>query len=191
MIVSATPNRKLRARRVVVRDALWADADTVVFSPLTGGWAQIPRTVPMVAGLIDTLGGRENAGRLYVVLWAYQYGDGFVEVPDPAQLALEAGYMSTRAERTFDERVALLARLGFVRTAENGLRDHGFVLLLDPHRVVARIRAEQPKKIPGRWWSAFQARCSAVGVPLTITPSTPASEPQANEDTKPDPLEIL
>jgi hypothetical protein len=163
------------------RDGLWPDAQDLVFSPAGGGWARMPRTIPMIASLIDIMGGRESAGRLYITLWAYEYGDGFVEVPDPAQLALEAGYLTSRAERTFAERIGLIKKFGFIRTAANGLRDNGFVLLLDPHQVVGRIRAETPSEVPDRWWSAFQSRCANVGIIRGARVAAPADEEPADE----------
>jgi hypothetical protein len=148
------------------RDALWPDASGVVFSPASGGWTQMPRTIPMIASLIDELCGRDKAGRLYITLWAYEFGDGFVEVPDPALLALEAGYVTNRAERSFHERMGILRKLGLLRTAPLGLREFGFLLLLDPHHVIAKMHYKKPGSVPSHWWTAFVARCSAVGIAL-------------------------
>jgi hypothetical protein len=158
--------KRVIRRRRARRDQHWVEANDVVFTTATGGWAQMPRTVPLMSALIDELGGRNKAGRLYITLWAYEMGDGFVEVPDPAQLALESGYITNRAERTFNERIAILRELGFVRTARLGLREHGFVLLLDPHPVVMAIREKSPERVPERWWTAFVARCGAIGLNL-------------------------
>jgi hypothetical protein len=47
-----------------------------------------------------------------------------------------------------------------------GLRDVGFILLLDPHVVVARLRQESPDLVPERWWTAFVSRCADIGVQL-------------------------
>jgi hypothetical protein len=160
--------KRAAVRRRGQRDNLWPDAATVVFKTASGGWAQMPRTVPMIASLIDVMGGKDNAGRLYVTLWSYEYGDGFVEVPDPVQVALEAGYLTNRAERTFNERIAALRELGFLRSAPVGMRDHGFLLLLDPHAAVVRLRKESPSAIPERWWTAFVARCANIGVALAL-----------------------
>ncbi|HEX4478402.1 MAG TPA: hypothetical protein VH142_25140, partial [Polyangiaceae bacterium] len=158
--------KRIETRRRAQRDTLWPDATDVVFQTVGGGWCRMPRTIPMIASLIDRLIPRENAGRLYLALWAYEYGDGFVEVPDPAQVALEAGYMTNRAERTFTERIATLRSLGFIRTAAVGMRDNRFVLLLDPHAVLAGLRKQRPEAVPDRWWSAFVSRCATVGIQL-------------------------
>jgi hypothetical protein len=154
-------------RRLAQRDALWPAADKEVFQPLKGGWGQVPRTLPMIASLIDELGGREKPGRLYLALWSYDFGEGYVEVPDPARVALEAGYNANRAERTFSERMKTLRDLGFIRSRALGAREFGHVLLVDPHRVVVGIRAATPERIADVWWSAFEARCSGIGISLS------------------------
>jgi hypothetical protein len=152
------------ARRIAHRDALWPDAADVAFRRTRGGWTQMPRTVPMIASLIDQLGGKNKAGRLYIALWSYDYGDGFVEVRDPVLMAGEAGYVTGRAERTFAERMRELEELGFIRTAEIGAREFGFALLLDPHIAVAKLRQRRPAAVPAKWWSAFVARCTSIGL---------------------------
>jgi hypothetical protein len=165
--VKRSVGKRVSNRRRAQRDALWPDASDAVFQTAGGGWSQTPRVVPMVASLIDSMGGgKESAGRVYAVLWSYEYGDGFVTLPDAAQLALEAGYLTNRAERTFSERVETLRALGFIRTKAVGLRDVGFILLLDPHAVVSRLRHEKPDLVPDRWWTAFVSRCSEIGVQL-------------------------
>lgn len=121
----------------------------------------------MIASLLDVLGGRLNPGRLYLALWAYDFGDGFVEV-DPLSLALDAGYSRHRADRSINERLRLLVNLGFVRTAAIGHREHAGLLLVDPHPVVVRIRSHSPGCIDDAWWSAFVDRCRTVGIALGV-----------------------
>ena len=164
-IKKALVTSRARARRRTQRDAFWADAEGIVYHPKeTGGWSQTPRTIPMVATLIDRIGGKNEAGRLYLTLWSYDYGDGYIEIPDPALLGLEAGYSPTRAERTFGERMKVLQELGFIRTKPLGQRTHGYVLLLDPNVVIGVHLAEDPSKISGDWLSAYTARCLGVGL---------------------------
>ena len=161
------PRNRARTRRLKQRDALWPKAEGEVFQPSNGGWCQVPRTVPMIASLIDDLGGKEKPGRLYITLWSYDFGEGYLEVPDPARVALEAGYKTNRAERTFVERMRALRELGFIRSEALGAREFGHVLLVDPHRAVLELWAKDPTRISDEWWSAFQARCSAIGIELS------------------------
>lgn len=168
---SMTGSRASRRRRSQ-RDRLWADAEAVVFPTKRGGWAQMPRTVPMIGTLIDQIRTKESAGRLYLVLWSYEFGDGFVEVPDPAMVALEAGYTMSRAERSFNERMRVLCELGFIRTAPLGVREFGYVLLVDPHQVVVNLRAQA--RLSELWWTTFLARCAMAGIELPELSAGPA-----------------
>lgn len=152
------------ARRVELRNQLWPDAEAHVFHSRTGGWARMPRTVPMIASLLDHIGGRASPGRAYLVLWSRDFGDGFVELADPTVLAMEAGYWTARGERTFAERVALLEHLAFIKTAMRGTRQHGYVLLRDPHRSIEELWKRSPQDVPASWRSAFLARCQEAGV---------------------------
>jgi len=122
----------------------------------------------MIAALLDTplFGGKKPPGSLYVALWASEFGDGMVDITDPAMLALEAGYTARRGERNVVERIRVLASLGFVRAASVGLREFGVVLLLDPHQVLIRIREEEPSRIADTWWHAFVAKCASIGIDL-------------------------
>jgi len=164
-------SHKLRThvkRRRSRRDVHWPDAEDVVFDRRGGGWVQMPRTVPMIAALLDTapFGGKQPPGSLYVALWGSEFGDGMVEINDPAMLALESGYTARRGERNVAERIRVLAGLGFLRAASVGLREFGVVLLLDPHQVLMRIRKDDPSRIADTWWHAFVAKCASVGIAL-------------------------
>jgi hypothetical protein len=160
------------ARRRKKRDALWPEAEQKVYNPTVGGWARMPRTVPMISGLIDFLSDKEKPGRLYTVLWSHEYGDGLVEISDPAHLALEAGYFTSRAERTFAERMKILVDFGFLQAKQVGSREYGVVLLVDPHRVVSAMKAKAGSKIPEGWWSAFSLRCNDIGIDLAVFATT-------------------
>lgn len=163
---ASAPSIKLAThirRRREVRDGFWPDADSVTFPTHTGGWARVPRTIPVISTLIDELAPREKPARVYSGLWSYDFGDGFIELPDLARFAVEVGYMSRRAERTVAERLQILEDLGFLRSKPLASRKFGYLLLLDPHRVVAPMRSNPPSQVSSAWlevWlSAYDARC--------------------------------
>lgn len=157
-------------RRRRVRDEYWPDAPSVAFDPKGGGWAQVPRTIPLIATLIDALAAREKPSRVYTALWLYDYGDGFVELPDLARFTVELGYTTRRGERSVTERLQILEDLGFVRSRPLASRKFGYVLLLDPHQVVAPMRSSPPAQVSSAWWeswlSAFDARCREARIRL-------------------------
>lgn len=159
-------------KRLALRDQLFQDAAAEVFDPsdrATKGYAQVPRVVPIVARLINDSDGPENAGPLYQVLWAQDWGQGILEVRSYRQLLYEAGYNAkgNRVERTWEERVQILDRLGFIRTAERGLDRFGYILLVDPHIAVLKLVASRPR-LPAlkQWLPQFRLVCEQWGIDL-------------------------
>lgn len=157
-------------KRIKTRDKVFPNASAEVFQTGGGGFAPVPRAVPMVATLINLIGGKENAGPLYQVLWAYDWGQGIIEVKSPRALLFQAGYTGTsgRADRTWHERVAILERLGFVRTAASGIEKYGYILLVDPYLAVLRLADAPPPDVvvPGEWMMAFESLAMEFNVDL-------------------------
>jgi hypothetical protein len=125
----------------------------------------------MAARLINEIGGAENAGSLYQVLWAQDWGQGIVEVRSAAGLLYEAGYSGkgTRVQRTWLERMKILKGLGFVRTAPRGLEEHGFILLIDPSWAVIKLEAglsDEHKASFDTWMVQFRIVCRQWGIDL-------------------------
>jgi hypothetical protein len=163
------------AKRTAIRDQLWPEASSIVFDPRdpgTKGYSQVPRVVPLVARLINEIDGPENAGALYQVLWAHDWGQGIVEVRSFRTLLYEAGYQGKgpRVERTWKERIQILTRLGFIETRNRGLEEHAFILLIDPHVAVLKLEAvelERSKQFTfDQWIPQFRITCEQWGIDL-------------------------
>lgn len=154
------------------RDLLWPDAADLVFDPsdraFTKGYAQVPRVVPLVARLANELESPVNAGPLYQVLWAQDWGQGIVEVRSFKQLLYEAGYTGrgTRIERTWDERIKILKKLELIRTAPRGLDNYGFLLLVDPYLASLRLAGSTYGPRMSAWLVQFKLFCEQWGVDL-------------------------
>ena len=84
-----------------------------------------------------------------------------VEVRDEEEHAYFAGYRKSRAIRTWRERLWALEAAGFLKVAPKGIRDIGYVLLIHPALIVARLRREG--KIEDRWWHLYLQRQREVG----------------------------
>jgi hypothetical protein len=89
--------------------------------------------------------------------------EGLIDITDELALAFEAGYSSTRALRTWKEHVYKLEKLGFIKFKPNGLREIGYILILNPLDVCADLRKKDPKKVPDEWWNAFRKRAKEIG----------------------------
>lgn len=164
------------SKRTSTRNTLWPNSEAWVFIPgHSKGFAQIPRVVPLVARLINELGGKENAGSLYQVLWSHDWGQGIVEIRNSKALLYEAGYATKggRAERTWRERLAILRSLWLVVPGGLEYDDESHLLLIDPHLAVLELqcrRNQADAKIPAStfdpWFRTFSVFCEAWGVDL-------------------------
>lgn len=154
-------------RRTARRDELWPGSKNEVFDPddpRVQGYARLPRNVPLVMSLIDSLDPRINAGSLYLALWCHDYGQGLVEVDDVRHILFEAGYagVTSRGERTWRERIRLLAEHGFIRTKDRGLQEAGWILLRNPVKVVRELQAKG--LVPVDWQQMHDLRTQQVGM---------------------------
>ena len=159
------------ARRRGKRDEVFPGSAAEIFDtslPETVGYVRVPRLLPLVTALVNSIGQRVSAGSLYLTLWAYDFGQGFVEIRNPIGVLFEAGYSVSiaRAERTWNERIAVLTGARLIRTATNGLLEHGYVLLRDPHRAVFEMQraGELNGEYRQRWLTVFRQRCLDLGV---------------------------
>ncbi len=165
-------------RRTEKREQLWPGSAAVVFDlskAETAGYVRMPRIVPMLTSLLNDLSGKLNAGPLYAALWANDYGQGLVEVRDYRYLLHEAGYDTKgRARRTWNERIAILKKLGCINTATNGIEEDAFIILYNPYFVAGWLYfraaagdAEVAKVLTEEWWGLFCERCKMIGVDMT------------------------
>lgn len=153
-------------RRIAIRDELWPDAQKIVWNRKTEvGFTTIPRIIPLIMTLIDQLANGRNASRAYFDLWARAFDDGLVVVEDEESIAYSAGHINSgRNTRTWKERIGVLQDLGFIRVAPSGTRKYGYILILNPYLVVAKLKKK--KSVPGPWWGAYLKRTTDVGAEI-------------------------
>lgn len=170
-------------RRAALRDRLWPgsagwiwdfnDRDGVV------GFATVPRLMPLILHLIKHLaggaGGTGDPSPVYLELWCRDFGQGIVSISDEMECAYASGYSSSRALRTWRGHMLRLVELGFLMNQQEGLREYGQVLLLNPLAVCARINAEGAT--PDGWWAAFVRRANEIGAPIPAPLDLTAGQP--------------
>jgi hypothetical protein len=176
---NSKPGRKksvLSQRREELRERLWPGSrDDIWHRHDHKGFGTIPRLLPLALYLIKRLSKKGNPADVYLQLWARNFDEGLIEVTDEATLAFEAGYDSTRAVRTWRDHVLKLEQLGFIKYKPSGIKPIGFILLLNPLEVCARLKRTRSKAVSEEWWSAFLKRAHEIGA---VIPS------EAGEGTK-------
>lgn len=110
------------------------------------GFTTIPRTIPLLMNIIDSLSKNQPVGRTYFGLWCRTYDESLVIVENPMSLAFEAGFTGERAVTTWRQRMNTLKNLGLIDAMPGSSGDFHYVLLLNPHKVVWKLKDQiQPQ----------------------------------------------
>ena len=122
------------------------------------GWFRAPRTLPLVLQLLASkqLSGNIDPSSVYLELLARHIDNGVVEMAHEADHAFAAGYVGSRAVRSWQERMKILEDLGFIRTKQIGNQRFKYVLILHPTVVIQHLY--ETKKITMQWWETYRAR---------------------------------
>jgi hypothetical protein len=159
--------------REALREQLWPDsADQIWKGAKEKGYFPSPRNLPLILHLIreKTVGGALDSSSVYVELLHRDMGQGIVEILDEDEHAFCAGYVGSRAVRSWRERVLALQKAGFIKVFPKGNRKIGYVGIMHPRIVVTELRRQA--KVPERWWQLFQDRQRRVGAPTDSDPTT-------------------
>jgi hypothetical protein len=171
-----SPSKAARKRKEK-RNLLWPEAPDEIWDTETSdGWRVLPRVLNLAMEAINNLGSPLNAGSVYLGLWLRDMNECFQEITDEQALAWEAGYRHTdnRAVRSWRERMDVLAALGFIRVKSHGARARAFVLLRDPHLVLAELHVQG--RLAENEWLYIESRCLDLSIDLgqyVIKASTP------------------
>jgi hypothetical protein len=167
--MAASSKSKLEEKRRELRDQLFPNCVSELWNRKSvKGFTTIPRTLGLIMTLLEQMFDRKkgrDVSRTYFELWCRGFDDYFIEVTDIEAFAYSAGFISRgRNVRSWEERVKELAELGFVKVAPYGSKKQGYILLVDPHKVVKKLKDDG--KLPPEWWGAYTKRASEIGFTL-------------------------
>lgn len=160
--VKAKPS-KPAAKRVALRARVFAqelDGIELWHRATDDGYVHLPRLIPLVISIIDSLTNGKPAGSTYLALWCRNFDEMIIDVTDEATLAYESGFKSERRVTTWQSRVKSLEDLGFIKTRKAGSR-YQYVLMLHPVKVVQSLY--ENGKIGDEAYGIFQHRAFEVG----------------------------
>ncbi|WP_285577686.1 hypothetical protein [Geothrix limicola] len=144
----AARRNKMEDRAAQYREELWSEVNEEdLWHRTEHGWVVSPRTMPLIINIIDAMTKEASAGYTFFCLWSRSLAEQVVEISTPLELATEAGFSGGRSVYTWRKRMKSLEELGFIKCSK-GTHDYQFVLLLNPHRVIKKLKARIQKENP-------------------------------------------
>ncbi len=121
------------------------------------GWFSVPRSLPLVLALLSSkeISKKHDPSSVYLELLSRQRGEGVIEMAHEQEHAFAAGYIGTRAVRTWQERMKILEENGFIRTLQVGNQRYKYVVIVHPTTAIQLLRDQ--KRVDDNWWNAYLA----------------------------------
>lgn len=172
---------KATQRAQQIREEHWGDVpDSGLWNrKMCQGYTTIPRTMPIIANIIDRLSKDRPAGRTYMGLWTRAFDASVVMIDNPTAVATEAGYSGERAVTTWSQRMQTLEKLGFIHTKPGSSGKYHYVLILNPHKVVWKHKA----KIQEQTFMQLQDRAAEIGAVDMKLPAAKTKAADEKEDS--------
>lgn len=155
---------KMQTNTLKLREKFWSEVpeDALWHRKREVGFITIPRTMPIIISIIDSLTKNASAGNTYFCLWCRSFDEQVINIPNPSELALESGFSGERAVYTWRQRMKTLKEWGFI-DVRAGSHEFQVVLILNPHKVINRIKRETPNDIPENLYTQLYNRALDVG----------------------------
>lgn len=134
------------------------------------GFITIPRTMPILMSIIDSLTKGKPAGMTYFTLWCRCPDFAAITIESPEMYAAESGFSGQRRVDQWKTRMKSLSKLGFIKSKPGATGEFHDVLLLNPHKVV---RAS--KDLPESLWRQLFARGQQISAADITEPPKPTS----------------
>jgi hypothetical protein len=96
----------------------------------------------------------------YLTLWCWVFDEAVIEIRNPREFALEAGFSGPRAEGTWRSRMRRLEEMQFISTKKGLAGEFQYVLLVNP---LLRIRQLYEGNRDDPLYLALLGRLTAIG----------------------------
>ena len=140
---------KAQEKAIKIRKEFWPDLQEqeVWDRKKQTGFTTIPRTMPLLMSVIDSLSKNQPAGQAYFVLWCHVFDESVLTIENPDIFASETGFSGERKLSTWKQRMKTLQELGFIDAKKGGAGDYHYVLIRNPHIVVDELKERIPQSL--------------------------------------------
>jgi hypothetical protein len=132
--------------------------------------------MPLVMGIIDDLSKGRPASMTYLDLWTRAYDEGFVTLAKSREMAFHSGFTTQRAERTWKQKLDVLAELRFINLQSGPHGPASYALIWNPYLVIKWHRDQKTSGLRDDKFNALVARALEIG-DRTFAPPMPTVPP--------------
>lgn len=162
LLKSAPKNRSPASKRKAIRERIFGDSSNYSLwnRQKDNGYVHLPRVLPLVVNILDSLSKGKPLGATYLALWFRTFDEMIIDTSDESAIAYESGFHSERRITSWQGRIALLEDFGFIKTQKIGSR-YQYVLILHPVKAVEELNSKG--LIQKEMYELFVHRAYAVG----------------------------
>ena len=169
---------KIARQKLRMRDTLWPELDEARLwsRERSDGWLSVPRPMPLLMKIMDSLSKGKPVSSTYLDLWCRTYDDSFVIANKDREMAYFSGFSGERAVRTWTMRMRTLKDLGFIDIKSGPNGPISYVLIFNPYLVVRHLY--EAGQINETFFNSLAQRMIEIG-------AHDLSDPPAEEEAKP------
>ena len=172
---------KIARQKLRMRDTLWPELDEARLwsRERSDGWLSVPRPMPLLMKIMDSLSKGKPVSSTYLDLWCRTYDDSFIIANKDREMAYFSGFSGERAVRTWTMRMRSLKDLGFIDIKSGPNGPISYVLILNPYLVVRQLY--DAGQINESFFNSLAQRMIEIG-------AHDLSDPPDEEEAKPSPV---
>lgn len=125
------------------------------------GWLSVPRSMPLLMRIMDSLSKGKPVSSAYLDLWCRTYDDSFVIAGNEREMAFFSGFTGERAVRTWSSRITILKELGFIDVKEGPSGPISYILIFNPYHVIHRLYEDN--RIDSILYCSLEQRAMEIG----------------------------
>jgi hypothetical protein len=159
------PPKKIAQKQLALRNRLWPGLQEGLLwhRRLSHGFTNIPRTMPLMMSIMDDLSKGKPVSAAYLDLWCRAFDESFVVLSRSREMAFHAGFDGQRGERTWRERIKILAELSFISLKEGPSGPMSYALIHNPYLVIKWHHAQKTPGLVEAKYSALLERALEIG----------------------------
>lgn len=156
---------KIAEKNLALRSQLWPDVPEhhLWQRKKSTGFTTIPRTMPLLAAIMDSLSKNKPVSSVYLELWCRHFDECFVILNKQPEMAFHAGFSGQRAVQTWSERIKILHKFGFINVVAGSSGPLSYALILNPYRVVYALSRREDAPIRKDLLNALHQRMIEIG----------------------------